>query len=121
MKWYAVNTDACVCTLVNNNLDECLRVVADRRRRELIRQLRFESGGGVAFDDLFEALFRSESGTESERERIALQFWHVHLPRLEAYGVIEYDRESGVVQYRPDAVIEAVLDAVPEDASPKLS
>ncbi|MEF8783380.1 MAG: ArsR family transcriptional regulator [Haloarculaceae archaeon] len=100
----------------SNELDACLRVIADGCRRRMIQQLRREADGTMSFEDLVGGL-QSASDDDRRRnpEQIAIDLEHTHLPKLANHGVVEYDRRSGAVRYRPDEHIEAILDALPEE------
>lgn len=43
-------------------------------------------------------------------------FHQVHLPVLEAAGLVEYDGRSGAVRYLAPPVVPELLDAVPTEA-----
>jgi len=102
-------------------LDACLNLVADRRRRRLIQQLRHNGNGETTIDDLVDRLNGVEQApTEDQppdREELAIQVRHAHLPKLADHGVIEYDSERGTVQYQPDEQVEAVLDSLPGEVT----
>jgi len=97
------------------DLDACLRLVADRRRRSLIEQLRNTTDGRATIDELTDKLDREghAPGTDRPPDRAALgvQVHHTHIPKLSAFGVVDYD-ERGILHYRPDEQLEAVLDAL---------
>lgn len=102
------------------DMDTCLRLVADEHRRRLIQQLRQEANGRMAVDELVTQLRREEFVPDRERPpdrgELAIKLYHNHLPKLANHGVVEYDAEAGTVRYRSDEQLEAVLDALPEDA-----
>jgi hypothetical protein len=106
-------------TMPNHSLDDCLRLVADHRRRRLLQQLRYSTRNTVAFETLVDRLHDEIASEEShtDRERLALQLHHTHLPTLEDHGVVEYDLKNGAVQYHPDDQIETVLDSLPDEVS----
>jgi hypothetical protein len=62
-------------------------------------------------DDLGAAL-----ATDGDLERVRIALHHVHLPKLDAFGVISYDLDSGEVQFPYDEQraerVESVLVAV---------
>jgi len=104
-----------------NSLDACLTLVADRRRRKLLKHLRYNGNGEVRIDDLVDQLYQVESAATDDRQmsqaQLATQLYHSHLPKLADHGVIEHDRERGTIEYRPDEQIEAVLDGLPKEPS----
>ncbi|WP_331235236.1 DUF7344 domain-containing protein [Natronorarus salvus] len=99
------------------DLDVCLELVADRRRRNLIHQLRHNGNGLTTIDTLVDRLDRGEQGVSKDRppnrEELAIQVYHTHLPKLADHGVVEYDPERGTVQYLSDERLEAVVDSLP--------
>lgn len=100
-------------------LDSCLQLVADRRRRRVIQQLRHENGRRTTVDDLVDRLHGDgtvfDDDRRVDRERIAIQLYHSSLPKLEDHGVVEHDRSSGTVRYRSNDLVEAVLDSLPDE------
>lgn len=100
-------------------LDACLGLVADRRRRRLVHQLRHNGNGETTIDDLVDRLNESERAAAMDqppdREELAIQVHRTHLPKLADFGVVEYDLERGTVQYQPVEQVEAVLDSLPEE------
>lgn len=100
--------------------DALLGLVADRHRRQAIQQLRKESDGETTFDDLVDRLLGDESpagDNRIDREQLAIQLYHAHLPKLADHGVVEFDPENRVVRYQPDEQIETVLDSLSEELS----
>ena len=104
-----------------DSLDACLTLVADRRRRRLLEHLRHNGNGEVQLDDLVDHLYEAEPAAADDRQmsrdQLAIQLFHIHLPKLADHGVVEHDHERGTIEYRPDEQIEAVLDGLPEEPS----
>ncbi|UPV74819.1 hypothetical protein M0R89_01815 [Halorussus limi] len=81
---------------VDDSLDAIFEVlVAERRRRALY--VLHRRGGPVALSDLAEAVASCE-GEDADVERVAASLHHVHLPKLVAANVAEYDPEDGTVR-----------------------
>lgn len=103
--------------MTDDDLDACLRLVSDKRRRGVIQLLRDESTGEMTIDDLTDQLYESESASVTGRltdpEKISIQLVHHHLPQLAAHDVVEIDSEGEIVRYRPDEQIETILDSLP--------
>lgn len=101
--------------------DESLRLVADRSRRRVLEHLRYEATGRTTLDDLVDRLLSSGSVSvgdrRADRKTLALQLYHVHLPKLDDHGVVEFDPDSGTVQYAADERFEAFLDSIPGGVS----
>nr|WP_083687755.1 hypothetical protein [Natronorubrum daqingense] len=58
----------------------------------------------------------SHSSSANESDRVALSLHHVHLPKLAAHDLIEYDRTDGYLEPtatfdRHESKITAVIDA----------
>lgn len=105
--------------MTNHSLDACLQVVADRHRRRVIHHLRHESNGTTTFDDLVDQVHSrgsdSKNSPPQDREELALQLQHTHLPKLADHGLIEFELGSGAVRYHPDEQVETVLDSLPRE------
>lgn len=99
------------------DLDTLLQLVGDKRRRRTIRHLCEESEGLTTIDELLDAIRENGSGT-NDRDQLAIQLHHVHLPKLSEHGVIDFDPESGTIRYRPDTEIETLLDSLAAEPSP---
>lgn len=106
--------------MTNHSLDGRLQLVADRHRRQVIDHLRREENGATTFDDLVDQLHGggSSSGDDPPRDRdaLAIELHHTHLPKLAAHGVVEYEHRGGTVRYQPDEQVETVLDSLAGDA-----
>ena len=101
------------------DLDARLELAANRRRRNIIHQLRHTGNGLTTIRTLVDRLHRGERAAGKDRppgrEELAIQVYHSHLPKLADHGVVEYDPERGTVQYLFDERLEAVVDSLPEE------
>lgn len=94
-------------------VDEALELLADERRRRLLRHLA-ESDGTATVDQLVTVLDADAPSPEAlgrTRDRLAADLHHVHLPKLHAAGLVEYRHREGTVRYRSNDRIEALLRA----------
>ncbi|WP_336339662.1 DUF7344 domain-containing protein [Haloarcula brevis] len=107
--------------MTTHSLDAWLQFVDDRHRRRIIHHLRHEATGTTTVDELVEQFHSSGSdskdGPAQDREALAIQLHHVHLPKLAEHGVLEFEHRSGSVRYTPDEQLETVLDSLPEEVS----
>jgi hypothetical protein len=107
--------------MTNRNLDACLRLVADRHRRRVIQHLRQQADRATTLDDLVDQMHGRASdakdGPPQDREALAIQLHHTHLPQLADHGVVEFEHTTGAVRYQPDEQVETVLDSLPEEVS----
>ncbi|WP_331234507.1 DUF7344 domain-containing protein [Natronorarus salvus] len=84
-------------------------LLSDRRRLRLLAHLSCQSGRPVDFDALVDVVAAAEPS--ADRESLAISIAHVHLPKLEAAGLIEYDSALGEVHWLGSPVeIEFDLD-----------
>ncbi|WP_459192994.1 DUF7344 domain-containing protein [Halosimplex sp. J119] len=80
--------------------DALFELLADPRRRRLLEVLE-ETGRGerAPLADLSERVAVAEGTTEGEaRHGVAVALHHVHLPKLDEAGLVEYDPETRVVE-----------------------
>ena len=107
--------------MTNNSLDTCLQLVADQHRRRIIHHLRHEANGTTTLDDLVEQIASrasdSKNGPQQDREELAIQLHHTHLPKLADHGVVEFEHTTGAVRYHPDEQVETVIDSLPGEVS----
>lgn len=105
--------------MVHRRLDGLLELVADRRRRILIELLRRKGDGLTTIEELVADLDRDEFARNTDRppdpEALAIRLHHIHIPKLEEFGLVEYELVSGNVRYLPNEELEAVLDSLPEE------
>ncbi|QLG27382.1 hypothetical protein HUG10_07395 [Halorarum halophilum] len=96
--------------------------VSDRPLEGLVREydryilyhlLEHES---TEFDELVDVIAAIETGDtaagspDAVRTRIAVELYHVRLPKLDDLGLIEYDHDSGIIRYgNPPPYVEKVL------------
>jgi len=92
-------------------LDAVFEVLADARRRRIIRILRTQDGDTIPVPALAQALASREPG-ESEPDQLTISLRHVHLPKLDATGVVEYTAERAQVRYVGPSLVERLLDQV---------
>ncbi|MFW5950154.1 MAG: DUF7344 domain-containing protein [archaeon] len=105
--------------MATNDLDTCLRLIGDWRRRRMLRYMRRNETAVAPVEELIDELAGSQDGRQFDehalRKRLAVQLAHTHLPVLADEGVVAYDRDDGTVRYQENKRVEAVLDALPED------
>lgn len=96
--------------------DTVLRLLAPRRRREVVRYLRGHRHDAVELSALAAAVVRRcpEEATPTTETDLVTQLHHSDLPALGDAGVLEYDRTERRVVYDGRTDIEALLDTVAE-------
>lgn len=114
------NWTASIGPMTERRFDALLRLVADQRRRQAIQFLRHEAHGKTTVDELADRVHTGGSVSNDQapdREQLAVQLYHTHLPTLADHGVVEFEPESRAVRYQPDEQIETVLDSLPDEPS----
>jgi len=92
-------------------LDAAHRCLANERRRTVIDYLRADDDGTASLDDLIDHVIDQETNSPApNRERVAIDLYHVSLPMLADYGVIDFDERTETVRYRPSPDLERVMD-----------
>ncbi|SMO50761.1 hypothetical protein SAMN06264867_10371 [Halorubrum cibi] len=101
--------------------DEVFALLSNGRRRHVLRFLR-RNDGEIKLRELATAIAAEENGldpvevTYTQRKRLYTSLYQSHLPRMERSGVVEYDRNSGLVSLAPAADdFEAYLEVVGEN------
>jgi hypothetical protein len=101
--------------ITGSTLDGDLSVLASQRRRLILQYLDQESTNPLSIDELVDHLVDNSSERTLGRKSIEIELHHKHLPKLEEYGLIEYDPRSGDVQSPPDAPLDRLLECLPGD------
>ena len=102
-----------------SRVDERLELLADEHRRRVLEYLRRGRRVHATVDELAEHLRRHRDVSGERRDvtigRPRVDLVHRTLPKLDAQGVVDWDRRRDEVRYRGDEVVETVLDALGED------
>jgi hypothetical protein len=104
--------------------DTVFQTLGNRRRRYALHYLRYQDRP-VPIRELSEQLSAWELGKESdavtpkERKRLYTALHQTHLPKMDRLGVVEYDRNRGVVSLTDHVdQFDIYLDVVPLDDLP---
>ncbi|WP_236608601.1 hypothetical protein [Salinarchaeum sp. Harcht-Bsk1] len=85
--------------------DTILSAVANEHRRATLHALDGASGETLAYDDLVDRVadrVRNEDPrleSDEHRQRVRIELHHTHLPKLEEARMIDYEAETGRVQF----------------------
>lgn len=88
--------------------DEVFHILQTKRRRDVLRYLRREPGP-VEMRELAEQVAAWEQGSSvaelssSERQRVYISLYQSHLPKLDEEGIVDYDKDRGMVERTPAA------------------
>jgi hypothetical protein len=99
------------------SLDAILELLSQYQRREMIRHLRDAPGNVHSVDELVAHLAdveRRRPGDSPGEDHLLSVLVHIHGPKLEAAGLIDYDLPSREVRYHPNERIERALDLIDE-------
>lgn len=91
------------------DVDEIISLLADSRRRTVVRTLETAPKNRTDRESLLESLPTSEAMTADEW---ALELAHVHLPLLEERGLVEYDAHSETIRYFECDLVSRVLGSI---------
>ncbi|AGB39221.1 DUF7344 domain-containing protein [Natronococcus occultus] len=96
-------------------IDESLSLLSNRRRRDVLYRL--SEADVTSVDSLAATIAAREASVPAEqlsaddRERVRIELYHTHLPKLADRGLIEYDDRSGTVRWTaPTDVLESLLE-----------
>ncbi|WP_158056843.1 DUF7344 domain-containing protein [Halorussus halophilus] len=95
-------------------LDTLFTTLADEQRRILVSYLADAPTDTFSLDELVTALGRRTKGEHgtSDRRNIEIDLRHKQLPKLAEAGIVEYDVDEQVVQYRPSESSVATADRI---------
>lgn len=103
---------------LHDPIEEMLKAVMDRRRRQVLRVLIENDGAVIDVDELVAHLSeRTDAETRAnsrDAERIGITLHHANLPLLENAGMIDYNERSQSIRYRPDDRLERLLCVIEE-------
>lgn len=74
--------------------DELYEALGSESRRTVLRYL-YENGGRSGRDELVRAVAAREF--DGDERRVASSLYHVHLPKLEDFGLVKFNRDDETV------------------------
>lgn len=103
---------------VSLSLDATFDMLAHSERRIILQMLVSSSDHTATIDELVTRLVQHEADKTGEMpnpDGIETQIHHVHLPKMENVGLIEYDARSEEIRYWPDDRLERWLQRAQTD------
>lgn len=91
-----------VRTVETPSLDQVFDVLANRQRRFALYYLRECSEGVASIEEVADHVVALEDDprpVEDHREAILTALQHVHLPKLQDAGILEFDSRSEMIRY----------------------
>lgn len=95
------------------SLNNVFRLLADERRRAVLRFLLGANRTTASTDEVVAHLLERDGGLGDE-EALEIQLRHTTLPKLADAGVIARDERVGRIEYRGPAILESCLDLAGE-------
>ncbi|WP_435151493.1 DUF7344 domain-containing protein [Haladaptatus sp. DFWS20] len=86
----------------SQRLDTVFDALSNGERRRMVQYLTEATDGTATVEEL------AALGDDPTQSKVRLR--HIHLPRLSATKVVEYDERSETVRYRGSPFLERVLD-----------
>jgi DNA-binding response OmpR family regulator len=104
-------------------LDRLLSAVANEHRRAILNSLISASEKTLTRDALVDRITDrvrdedAERASDEHRQRVRIALHHTHLPKLEELRIIDYETETGLVQFVGGELEQDILTLVePYDA-----
>ncbi|MBX0323143.1 hypothetical protein EGH21_08895 [Halomicroarcula sp. F13] len=97
---------------------ECIDLLSSNRRRILLRALVDADEREHSLESLAATVAQTEQGTDLAdvaTHRVGVSLHHVHLPKLDDAGVLDYDRETNTVRFYGNDRIETWLETMRDD------
>lgn len=91
-------------------VDAAIDALGHRHRRQLLDHLADQDDA----IDLTDAAHTLAASDRLSVEDLRFDLHHLHLPKLEGLGLVEFDEGSKEIRYRPDVRVEALLETIDE-------
>lgn len=95
-------------------IDDKLNVLSNSYRRGMIYSLNSMEEDAVTYEKLLDEMIEEDYISEQERENLRLEMDHVHLPKMDESGLIDYDRRTKTIRSIMGEDINQLLDSVQE-------
>ena len=95
--------------------DALFRVLANTQRRQILLYLSDHPKPTTTRDEMLDHLVEiSDEPHGDTHRRLAIQLQHIHLPKLDDHGLLEYDTETYSIAYTADSRVEKLLAVIRE-------
>lgn len=91
--------------LRRDDAEDVIEALADRRRRNALAVLQAERDT-MSVSALAESVAERDPDGAGAVDHVSVSLRHAHLPKLDAAGLVEYDREDATVTYCGHPVVE---------------
>ena len=102
----------------SESIDALFDLFSDERRRDLCLHVVRSEKTTFSLEELVDRMSErdSKAGSEAGRTRVAAELHHVHLPRLDDAGLVEYDTETGTIRCE-DCAMADLCEAFDRDGA----
>lgn len=105
-------------------LDQVFEVLKNQRRRDVLRYMR-AAEGSVSLSEITEQIAAWENDKDvsqissSERKRVYVGLYQIHLPKMDAMGIISFNKPRGIIELEEDLdVLYKYLDRGKQSEDP---
>lgn len=97
------------------DVGEIFELLQNERRRWIIAFLKDHEDQATSLDVLAEYIAALENDVDvaqlssSQRKRVYIALYQCHLPKLDDFGVVDFDKDRGTVELRDTAVLDPYL------------
>ncbi|WP_423744173.1 hypothetical protein V5735_14555 (plasmid) [Haladaptatus sp. SPP-AMP-3] len=99
------------------SVDDIMDITAEPYRRRILSYLSSIPEDRCSVAELVDALQSKETGDDLSEKRLRQRLHHVHLPKLQDFGLIGYDEGANEIRYIGSPQLETFLDRMysPDD------
>lgn len=96
-------------------IGEVFELLKNQRRRQVISFLKEQEDGVTTLDVLAEHIAAKENDVDvsqlssSQRKRVYIGLYQCHLPKLDDFGVVEYQKNRGIIELQDTAQLDQYL------------
>ena len=94
--------------------DTAFAALANQRRRIVVTALREHTGDTMAIEALVDHVVSQEAPSGSTRRHVHTSIADVELPKLDNWGLVEYDSARKTVRYVASPFVEGLLAQITE-------
>lgn len=99
------------------SLDQILELLGQYQRRAIVRHLRDSPARATPIDEVVDFLAdleRERTGEAPGEDHLLSVLMHIHGPKLEEAGLVDYDVPDRDIWYYPNERVETLLDRIEE-------
>jgi hypothetical protein len=101
-------------TPIPYSFETVLEIISATRRRTLLYELKDRTNETFGLEEVVEWVYTREEAipireSPESRDEILLSLTHVHLPKLEAEGILTYDSDEEFIDYEANPALESCI------------